>query len=61
MDLVIILAVSLVLCLMNHEEAPDPEMDCYDYTVMDRETKLNETFYDDPTAFRRMVDELGFH
>ena len=63
MDLIVILTVGLILCLLNHSAITEEEqiLEEYDYTVIERETKLNPLFYDDPKAFRRIVDELGFH
>ena len=63
MDLIFVLVLALVLCLRNTEEVTEEEeiLEQFDYHVMKRETKLNDTFFDDPKAFRRLVDELGFH
>lgn len=63
MDLIFILILGLILCLSNKETKTEEEviLEEFDYTVMKRETRLNPQFYDDPKAFRRMIDELGFH
>ena len=63
MDLIVILVFALILCLSNKEIVTEEEqiLKEFDYTVIKQETKLNESFYDDPNAFRRIIDELGFH
>ena len=63
MDLIFILAFGLILCLIGKETQTEEEkiLDEFDYTIIERETKLNPQFYDDPNAFRRIINELGFH
>ena len=63
MDLVFILILAVILCLSNKEKQTEEDviLEEFDYTVLHRETKLNPQFYDDSKAFRRIVDELGFH
>ena len=59
MDAIVILILSIVFVTLSKPEVKSIESDIT-YEVLQRPTKLNEDFYDDPNAFRRIVNELGF-
>lgn len=59
MDAIVILILSIVFVTLSKPEVKSIESDIA-YEVLQRPTKLNEDFYDDPNAFRRIVNELGF-
>lgn len=61
MDALIIIVVAFVLCLQNGKESAAEIETAMIKSEAPIETMLNPDFYDDPNAFMRIANELGFH
>ena len=60
MDAIFIIICALVFCLSKNKGPARIDDSGISYEVLEREVKLNEDFYDDANAFRRIINELGF-
>ena len=61
MDALIIIVAAFILCIRNGKESADEIEISMIKQEAPLETKLNPDFYDDPNAFMRIANELGFH